>query len=106
MAQRRLGIQVGLVLVDTRQQLLHCLAHLEGTPVAPGGDELEQRLVLVGRGHAQRARVLDIRDRRWRGAGCRTLGLLDGSWDGHAGRGFGPVQKDQRTTMVAVGAEE
>ena len=106
MAQRRLGIQVGLVLVDTRQQLLHCLAHLEGRPVPPGGDEFEQRLGLVSRGHARCARVLDIRDQRWRGAGCQTLGLLEGSWDGHTGRGFVPIQKDQRTTMAAVGAEE
>ena len=97
---------LALVLVDTYQTLLHRLAHLEGTPVAPGVDELERRLGLVGREHARRTQVLDIRDRRWRGAGCRNLGLLEGSWDGHAGQGFGPVQKDQRTTMAAVGAEE
>ena len=97
---------LGLVLVHTRQTVLHCLAHLEGTPVAPGVDEIERRLGLVGRGHARRTEVLDIRHPRWRGVGCWNLGLLEGRRDGHAGRGFGPVRKDQRTTMAAVGAEE
>ena len=60
---------LGLVLVDTRQTLLHCLAHLEGISVAPGVDELERRLGLVGREHARCTRVLDICDRRWQGAG-------------------------------------
>ena len=68
--------------------------------------KVEQRLGPVGRGHARRTRFLDIRDQMWRGAGCLNLGRLEGSWDGHAGRGFGPVQMDQLMTMAAVGAEE
>ena len=69
--------------------------------MAPGADELEQMLGLV-------SRLTRVLTSMTKGGGTQVVKHLDCLREAGMGTldASGPSKKDQRTTMVAVGAEE